>query len=178
MRLQDQPHRLSGHRTHVPNTTSDPLPYHSGHGPANPFLPTSDAYTQPSGPQPSSPKGTRDVERLLLVTLEELFQGKTKKLKVDRKRYNRMSGMKEIDSKILEIDIKPGYCPGVKIKYQDLGDELEDGSFQNVHFILKEVSVPSLGISKILMSIRKNTLTSSWKDITYIMSLTLTLKIL
>ena len=78
------------------------------------------------------------VERPLPLTLEEMFKGTHKKLKIKRKTYDD-SGKRTTQDKILEMDIKPGLKKGSKIKFKGVGDQEEGGS-QDLHFIVSEVS--------------------------------------
>lgn len=78
------------------------------------------------------------VERPLPLTLEDLFRGVTKKMKIKRRTFDE-SGKMSHNEVILEIPIKPGLKKGSKIKYGGVGDEV-DGVRQDVHFIVDEVS--------------------------------------
>ena len=73
------------------------------------------------------------VRKSLPVTLEELCSGATKKLKVSRKSRNGT-----LSDKILNVTIKPGWKSGTKIRYNGEGDELPDGSHQDLEFIVEE----------------------------------------
>lgn len=78
------------------------------------------------------------VEKPLPLTLEELFNGTKKKMKIKRKTYDDGSGKRKMEDKILDIVIKPGYKAGTKIKFQGVGDQ--EGGTQDLHFIVQEVS--------------------------------------
>ena len=99
------------------------------------------------GPQmrpqrPRTPEVTT-VERPLLVTLEELFHGVHKKMKIKRKTFDEASGKRKVEDKILEMDIKPGLKAGSKIKFQGVGDQ-EEGGQQDLHFVVTEKAHPTL----------------------------------
>lgn len=79
------------------------------------------------------------VEKPLPLTLEELFKGVTKKMKIKRKTYDDTTGKRSVQDKILEITVKPGWKAGTKIKYPRMGDQ-EEGGVQDMHFIVSEVS--------------------------------------
>jgi DnaJ homolog subfamily B member 4 len=79
------------------------------------------------------------VERPLPVTLEELFNGTTKKMKIKRKTYDPATGKQSTQDRILEVPIKKGLKAGSKIKFSDVGDQVEGGT-QDLHFIVQEVS--------------------------------------
>lgn len=78
------------------------------------------------------------VERPLPVTLEELFTGARKKMKIKRKTYDSRTGKRSTEDKILDMEIKPGYKAGTKIKFKAVGDQ-EEGGVQDMHFIVTEV---------------------------------------
>ena len=78
------------------------------------------------------------VEKSLPVTLEELFKGGKKKMKIRRKTFDD-SGKRRVEEKILEMEIKPGYKSGTKIKFKGVGDQ-EEGGTQDMHFIITEVN--------------------------------------
>ena len=84
---------------------------------------------------------TTVVEKPLDVTLEEIFAGATKKLKVARKTYDAHTGKQQLEHKILSVPIKRGLKPGSKIKYPDMGDQVEGGT-QDLHFIIREKPHP------------------------------------
>ncbi|KAL8843151.1 MAG: hypothetical protein Q9170_000281 [Blastenia crenularia] len=77
------------------------------------------------------------VEKPLGLTLEELFKGVHKKMKIKRKTYDDGSGKRKVEDKILEMDIKPGYKAGTKIKFKGVGDQ-EEGGTQDLHFVVQE----------------------------------------
>jgi DnaJ family protein B protein 4 len=79
------------------------------------------------------------VEKTLAVSLEELFNGATKKLKIKRKTYDSGTGKQSTQDRILEVPIKKGLKAGSKIKFSDVGDQVEGGT-QDLHFIVSEVS--------------------------------------
>ena len=91
--------------------------------------------------RPQTPEVTV-IERPLPVTLEELFKGTHKKLKIKRKTFN-AQGQRITEDKILEMDLKPGLKAGSKIKFAGVGDQ-EEGGTQDMHFIITEKSHPSL----------------------------------
>lgn len=83
------------------------------------------------------------VEKPLPVSLEDLFRGVDKKMKIKRKTYDDGSGKRKLEDKILTMEIRPGYKAGTKIKFKGVGDQ-EEGGTQDLHFIIQEVgSTPS-----------------------------------
>lgn len=84
---------------------------------------------------------TTVVEKALPVSLEDIFNGATKKLKVQRKTYDSQTLKQSVEDKILSVPIKKGLKAGSKIKYPDMGDQVEGGT-QDLHFIVKEKDHP------------------------------------
>ncbi len=78
------------------------------------------------------------VERALPLTLEELYNGVTKKMKIKRKTFDE-TGKRSTTDQVLEVPIKPGLKKGSKIKFKGVGDQ-EEGGKQDLHFIVEEVS--------------------------------------
>ncbi|KAI9721484.1 MAG: hypothetical protein M1812_002246 [Candelaria pacifica] len=81
------------------------------------------------------------VERPLPLTLEELFRGTHKKMKIKRKTFDESTGKRTVQDRILEMDIKPGLKAGSKIKFKGVGDQ-EEGGTQDLHFIISEKEHP------------------------------------
>ena len=79
------------------------------------------------------------LEKPLPVTLEELFNGTTKKMKIKRKKYDPATGKQIVEDRILEVPIRAGLKAGSKIKFKDVGDQVEGGT-QDLHFVVEEVS--------------------------------------
>lgn len=74
------------------------------------------------------------VQLPLPVTLEDLYSGGVKKMKISRKSAD---GSK--DTKILEIRIKPGWKAGTKINFTNEGDyQPECQARQTIKFVLEE----------------------------------------
>ncbi|KAK1983472.1 hypothetical protein LZ30DRAFT_653657 [Colletotrichum cereale] len=90
-------------------------------------------------PRESTPEVTT-VERPLPLTLEELFRGVTKKMKIKRKTFDE-SGKRMTTDTVLEVPIKPGLKKGSKIKFKGVGDQ-EEGGQQDLHFIVEEKPHP------------------------------------
>jgi len=83
------------------------------------------------------------VVKPLPVTLEEMFNGTTKKMKIKRKKFDDRSGKQIVEDRILEVPIKPGLKAGSKIKFKDVGDQVEGGT-QDLHFVVEEKPHPIL----------------------------------
>ena len=88
--------------------------------------------------RPPTPEVTV-VERPLPLTLEEMYTGTHKKMKMQQKIFDE-TGKRTVKDRIMEMDIKPGLKKGSKIKFQNVGDQ-EEGGRQDLHFIVEEVSL-------------------------------------
>lgn len=83
--------------------------------------------------QQEAPPAPAEITRPLALTLEELYKGGTKRLKITRHRQN---GTEE--EKILEIAYKAGWKKGTKIKFAGAGHEDEYGQGQTIVFVVEE----------------------------------------
>ncbi|GAN09735.1 DnaJ protein homolog 1-like isoform X1 [Mucor ambiguus] len=72
------------------------------------------------------------VKRSLPVSLEDLYTGTTKKLKVTRSLSN------ETSDKIITVNVKPGMKTGSKISFPGEGDALSSGKMQDLVFEVEE----------------------------------------
>lgn len=95
------------------------------------------SFAEPPRNREPTPEVTT-VERPLPLSLEELYNGTTKKMKIKRKTFDE-TGKRVQTDQILEVPIKPGLKKGSKIKFNGVGDQVEGGR-QDLHFILEEVS--------------------------------------
>lgn len=75
------------------------------------------------------PMTAEPIKRTLMLSLEELYTGTTKKVKVTRERLIPGKGGRatEPQEKILEIQIKPGWKAGTAITFEKEGDEVPGG---------------------------------------------------
>jgi len=81
---------------------------------------------------PPAPAKAPPVQFDLMLTLDELYTGTRKKMRVTRKRR----GVNE--SKVLEIDVAPGWKEGTKVTFANEGDEAANGEAGDVVFVIKE----------------------------------------
>jgi len=81
------------------------------------------------------------IEKPLPVTLEEYFNGTTKRMKINRKTFDPRTGKQATEEKILEVPIKQGIKAGSKITFNDCGDQIEGGT-QDLRFVLQEKPHP------------------------------------
>lgn len=88
-----------------------------------------------SGGMPT--KKQKDTEMTLNLTLEELFNGVTKRLKITRTVVNADGGTDRL-AKVHEVVIKPGYKAGTKIRFNNAGSESPGMLPGDVVFTLSE----------------------------------------
>jgi len=67
-------------------------------------------------------KKSEPMTHVVNVTLEDLYNQKTKKIKINRKIQNNLKNI--IEEKVLTFDLKPGCKEGTKIKFEKEGDQL------------------------------------------------------
>jgi DnaJ family protein B protein 4 len=77
------------------------------------------------------------IIREFSCTLEELFTGCTKKMKISKQLLD-ASGRSIPTEKILAIDVKPGWKEGTKITFEKEGDEKPNEEPADIIFVLKE----------------------------------------
>lgn len=93
----------------------------------------------PSGSRQTQPPPQQDpvVEYPLSVSLEELYSGCTKKMKISRKVLN-PDGTSSQQAKFLTVSIKCGWKAGTKITYPKEGDQNMGRTPADVVFIIQE----------------------------------------
>lgn len=77
------------------------------------------------------------VEYDLCTTLEDLYNGKKKKMKINRRR-KQPDGRYKDENTVLTIDIKQGWKEGTKITFHNEGSEKPGISAGDVVFKIKE----------------------------------------
>uniref|UniRef100_A0A8C6TTR2 DnaJ heat shock protein family (Hsp40) member B4 n=1 Tax=Neogobius melanostomus TaxID=47308 RepID=A0A8C6TTR2_9GOBI len=78
----------------------------------------------------------------LRVTLEEVFHGCTKRMKISRKRMNPDGRTMRTEDKILTIEIKRGWKEGTKITFPREGDESPNTIPADIVFVIKDKPHP------------------------------------
>ncbi|KAL6754140.1 molecular chaperone [Haematococcus lacustris] len=84
----------------------------------------------------SGPRKAKPLEHTLACSLEELYSGCTRKLKISRQTNNGTS------SEVLEVNVKPGWKKGTKITFPNMGDEQPGMQPADVVFVLDEKPHP------------------------------------
>jgi DnaJ family protein B protein 13 len=69
------------------------------------------------------PKQDPPIERDLALTLEEIYSGCIKKMKISRRVMNDDGHTSSIRDKILTINVKKGWSSGTRITFQKEGDQ-------------------------------------------------------
>jgi len=87
-------------------------------------------------PSPTKPEKS-EITKPLKVSLEDLYSGTTKHLKVGRRL---LDGTQE--EKVLEIHIHPGWKSGTKIRFPRAGNEQPSGEAQDLVFVVEEKPHP------------------------------------
>nr|GMD10278.1 DnaJ homolog subfamily B member 13-like [Ipomoea batatas] len=88
-------------------------------------------------PMSSGPRKAPPIERKLPCSLEELYKGTTKKMKISREIAD-MSGKTLPVEEILTIDIRPGWKKGTKITFTEKGNEEPNVIPADLVFIIDE----------------------------------------
>ncbi|VFQ62777.1 unnamed protein product [Cuscuta campestris] len=86
------------------------------------FRSTANAGAEFSGASSSASRKAPAVENTVMCSLEDLYKGAKKKMKVS-KTIQDVSGMPRIVEEILTIEIKPGWKKGTKITFPEKGNQ-------------------------------------------------------
>lgn len=78
----------------------------------------------------------------LLVSLEDIATGTTKKMKISRKVLSPDNRSTYLEDKVLTIDIKPGWKAGTKITFPREGDQSPNTLPADIVFIIKDKPHP------------------------------------
>jgi len=90
------------------------------------------------GSRPRGPVKGQIVQHKLYLSLEELYNGTKKTMKVSRKRLNPDGRTTKQESKVLKIEVKRGWKAGTKITFPKEGDELPGIIPADIQFIIGE----------------------------------------
>ena len=74
-----------------------------------------------------------EITRPLKVSLEDLYSGAVKHLKVGRRLLDGTT-----EDKVIDIQIHPGWKSGTKIRFPHSGNEQPDGKIQDLVFVVEE----------------------------------------
>jgi len=82
------------------------------------------------------------IERELALSLQEVFHGCTKKMKISRRVMNDDGHTSSIRDKILTITVKKGWKPGTRITFPEEGDQGPNNIPADIVFIVKDKPHP------------------------------------
>jgi hypothetical protein len=71
----------------------------------------------------SGPVKDKPITKHLACTLEELFTGSTRKLKITRTIFNGAGKAGRSEEEILEVNVKPGWKKGTKVTFPEKGEQ-------------------------------------------------------
>jgi DnaJ homolog subfamily B member 4 len=87
---------------------------------------------------PRRPRKDPPLEMKLPCTLEELYTGSQRKMKISRRRMDQATGTARTETDVLVIDVKPGWKKGTKITFQEKGDENPGRIAADIVFVIDE----------------------------------------
>lgn len=88
--------------------------------------------------EPTRKKQDPPVTHDLRVSLEEIYSGCTKKMKISHKRLNPDGKSIRNEDKILTIEVKRGWKEGTKITFPKEGDQTSNNIPADIVFVLKD----------------------------------------
>ena len=91
-----------------------------------------------SGGSPRRKQQDSAIVKDLQVSLEDIYKGTTKKLKITRKVLNTDGRSVRTEDKILTIDVKPGWKAGTKITFPKEGDQTPNNVPADIVFVIKD----------------------------------------
>uniref|UniRef100_G3SIQ1 DnaJ heat shock protein family (Hsp40) member B1 n=1 Tax=Gorilla gorilla gorilla TaxID=9595 RepID=G3SIQ1_GORGO len=91
-----------------------------------------------SAQEPARKKQDPPVTHDLRVSLEEIYSGCTKKMKISHKRLNPDGKSIRNEDKILTIEVKKGWKEGTKITFPKEGDQTSNNIPADIVFVLKD----------------------------------------
>ncbi|CAK5269473.1 unnamed protein product [Mycena citricolor] len=83
--------------------------------------------------QPRASSHPTEITKPLKLSLNELYSGTTKRLKVGRRLLNGAT-----EEKVHEIVVQPGWKSGTKVRFPQAGNEMPDGDSQDLVFVVEE----------------------------------------
>ena len=88
--------------------------------------------------QPRGPRKQPDVVQPLPVTLEDLYRGKLKRIKVTRQVLNADGNTTRAEEKILQFQVHPGFKDGTRVRFEKEGDQAPNTIPSDIVFELKQ----------------------------------------
>eukprot|EP00775_Hariotina_reticulata_P009080 gene9080-9250_t len=84
------------------------------------------------------PVKDKPITRQLGCTLEELYSGSTRKMKITRSIFDGSGRQARMEEEILEVNIKPGWKKGTKVTFPKKGDERPGHIAADMVFVIEE----------------------------------------
>eukprot|EP00658_Telonema_sp_P-2_P028548 TRINITY_DN2185_c0_g2_i1.p1 TRINITY_DN2185_c0_g2~~TRINITY_DN2185_c0_g2_i1.p1 ORF type:complete len:349 (+),score=105.74 TRINITY_DN2185_c0_g2_i1:210-1256(+) len=88
--------------------------------------------------QPVSTEKPDEVVHNVHCTLDELYKGSKRKLKITRELIDAQSGQRVKAQKVLELEIQKGWKEGTKMRFKGEGDERPGKPAQDIVFVVKQ----------------------------------------
>jgi len=88
-------------------------------------------------PQPIPKTEAKEVTRPLKLSLEEVYGGTTKHMKVSRRKLDGLT-----EEKVLEIAVQPGWKEGTKVRFPRAGNETAGGTPPDLVFVVEDKPHP------------------------------------
>lgn len=85
----------------------------------------------------AGPSAPSEITKPIKISLEDLYHGTTKHLKVGRKLLDGTT-----EDKVLEIVVLPGWKSGTKVRFPRAGNEQPTGESQDLVFVIEEKEHP------------------------------------
>jgi len=96
------------------------------------------AMGRPNGSAGMGKRQDACVTHDLPVSLEDIFKGTTKKMKITRKVLNPDGQTTTVEDKVLTIQIKPGWKAGTKVTFPREGDQTPNKIPADIVFVIKD----------------------------------------
>jgi DnaJ-class molecular chaperone len=77
------------------------------------------------------------IEKEVMVSLEDIFKGVQKKMKISKRVYDE-SGGSRLEEKVLQINVKPGWKAGTKVTFAKEGDRIPGKTPADIAFIIRD----------------------------------------
>lgn len=90
------------------------------------------------GPSGGGKRKDAPIQQPLKLSLDELYTGVTKRLKISRMKYDETKNVQYKEEKVLEIQVKPGWKPGTRITFEAHGDEHPNRVAADMVFVVEE----------------------------------------
>eukprot|EP00878_Enallax_costatus_P006617 GHUV01006935.1.p1 GENE.GHUV01006935.1~~GHUV01006935.1.p1 ORF type:complete len:225 (+),score=43.10 GHUV01006935.1:32-676(+) len=90
----------------------------------------------------TGPAKDKPITKQLACTLEELYNGSVRKMKITRTLFDAQGRASKTEEEILEVNVKPGWKKGTKVTFPNKGDERPGRVPADMVFIIEEKPHP------------------------------------